>query len=292
MECRGSVQSLYYLLSISSDPVLSGFTCLESHTGRSRSIKTSSSILGHIIKVADNLAVLLLKHMRVASLLPAYRGEKTKSEASTTHAMPSDGAVALREYLGDVEFQSDALAGNHQQRRHRNRSPPRYDSADMERVLLQSMAEFQSTLDRFQGRRRRHQGQGIAHMTLQEAVNPSRPSVNVSAALEDAIAKLPKARVLPMDKTRFAPDATECGVCCDRLINGVVILRMPCGHLCHHVHATAWFRRSNTYPECRYELPTHYPSFEKGRIERMKDRPIVNCNCLLSGMHSRFFVDS
>jgi RING-like zinc finger len=52
-----------------------------------------------------------------------------------------------------------------------------------------------------------------------------------------AISSLPTVRVLPIherlaDETH-ANNRAECGICCERLVDGVALTRLPCGHVFH-----------------------------------------------------------
>jgi hypothetical protein len=109
---------------------------------------------------------------------------------------------------------------------------------------------------------------------------------------ESALDMLPWTRVLPCDKQAFQHDDTECSICCERLIDGFAITRLPCGHLFHYMCALSWLGRSNSCPDCRYELPTTSRRQERGRRERMKSRHVAQCNCQVSHMHQCFFVDT
>jgi hypothetical protein len=82
---------------------------------------------------------------------------------------------------------------------------------------------------------------------------------------ESALDMLPWTRVLPCDKQAFQHDDTECSICCERLIDGFAITRLPCGHLFHYMCALSWLGRSNSCPDCRYELPTTSRRQERGR---------------------------
>jgi hypothetical protein len=107
------------------------------------------------------------------------------------------------------------------------------------------------------------------------------------AASAEAIARLPKARVLPWDRETEKDCTKTCGVCCDRLVDGVLLTRLPCGHVYHVYCVVPWLSKNCTCPECRYEIETNNPHFEAGRKQRMKDRAVVTCSC--KGTHTCFF---
>jgi hypothetical protein len=121
--------------------------------------------------------------------------------------------------------------------------------------------------------------QHLASQTCIETSNmPASPT---------AIMRLPKARVFPWDRENSRDCTKTCGVCCDRLVDGVVLTRLPCGHVYHLCCVLPWLAKNCTCPECRYEIETKNPRFEAGRKRRMKDRATVTCSC--EGTHTCFF---
>jgi hypothetical protein len=107
------------------------------------------------------------------------------------------------------------------------------------------------------------------------------------AASPAAIMRLPKACVYPWDRESSKDCTKSCGVCSDRLVDGVAVTRLPCGHEYHLYCVLPWLSKNCTCPECRYELETKNPRFEVGRKQRMKKRATVTCSC--KGTHSCFF---
>ena len=108
----------------------------------------------------------------------------------------------------------------------------------------------------------------------------------------EAISSLPSVRVLPIHKRlaeTHANNRAECGICCERLVDGVALTRLPCGHVFHITCGVKWLEESCTCPECRYELPTKDPVYEIGRRERMKNRKTFACNCIPYSHHICFF---
>jgi hypothetical protein len=109
------------------------------------------------------------------------------------------------------------------------------------------------------------------------------------------LSQLPRARIFPKDRIVFGHDDTECSICCSRLVDGVVLMRLCCGHVFHVQCLTPWLSHRSTCPGCRYEMPTegvaHSEAAETNRRERMKGRVTYRCRCPSSGMHSCFFVD-
>jgi hypothetical protein len=149
---------------------------------------------------------------------------------------------------------------------------------DRRQAMRDSVAQFERIFD---------------SMTVADAVRETRaPAPTCSetppAASLEAITRLPKARVYPWDREQSSKECTKtCGVCCDRLVDGVVVTRLPCGHEYHLFCVLPWLSKTCTCPECRYELETKNPIFEVGRKQRMKDRATVTCSC--KGTHTCFF---
>ena len=113
------------------------------------------------------------------------------------------------------------------------------------------------------------------------------------AASKDCMSRLPKARILPCDKERNKHDSRVCGVCCGRLIDGIILMRLPCGHVYHINCLVPWFEQANSCPECRYEIPTANQVYETERQKRMANRTTVSCTCNpCLHHHTCFFDDS
>jgi hypothetical protein len=117
-------------------------------------------------------------------------------------------------------------------------------------------------------------------------ITPPRISPPASRA---AISKLPHTRVYPYDKINHKDDNTECNICFERLLDGVALSRMPCGHVYHIECIVPWLSHSCTCPECRYEIETRDPVYEIGRRQRMRKRKTFQCNCKHSVSHDCFF---
>jgi Ring finger domain len=100
-----------------------------------------------------------------------------------------------------------------------------------------------------------------------------------------AISKLPLTRIFPFDRIKHKDYNVKCTICMERLIDGVALSRLPCGHVYHINCTVSWLGRSCACPDCRYELATMDPVYEIGRRQRMRDRPIHDCGCKTKGMH-------
>ena len=99
---------------------------------------------------------------------------------------------------------------------------------------------------------------------------PQEPQKARPASMK-AIKKLPTIRVAPEDL--IDPNNRECCICLEENKLGDLVTRLPCAHIYHTHCIVDWLaNHSCTCPVCRYELPTDYPQYEVGRIERMKMR--------------------
>jgi hypothetical protein len=147
---------------------------------------------------------------------------------------------------------------------------------DRRQAMRDSVAQFESIFDSSTT------APDVIHETRVPTCTDTPP-----AASSDAIMRLPKARVYPWDRENSKECTKTCGVCCDRLVDGVVVTRLPCGHVYHLYCVIPWLGKTCTCPECRYEIETKSPRFEVDRKRRMKDRATVTCSC--KGTHTCFF---
>lgn len=149
-------------------------------------------------------------------------------------------------------------------------------NASYARVLLQSSQDMEDIMRRFQA---------------VVGIDGDGSHKVAPRASEQALSRLPHARILRTHKKQFEQDESTCGVCCERLVDGVALVRLPCGHI-YHIHcATSWLSKTCTCPECRYEIETDDVLYERTRALRMKDRRTIRCSCHPSAMHKCFFVD-
>ena len=154
---------------------------------------------------------------------------------------------------------------------------------DRRQAMRDSVAEFESIFEQSSSR-------VVADAIEETRAPPPMCTATPPAASSEAITRLPKARVYPWDKENSKECTKTCGVCCDRLVDGVVVTRLPCGHEYHLYCVVPWLSKTCTCPECRYEVETKNPRFEVGRKQRMKDRATVSCSC--KGTHTCFFPAS
>lgn len=133
--------------------------------------------------------------------------------------------------------------------------------------------------------RRRHRSDRPYQHTTTTILPGQTPPASTSA-----IMKLSHIRVFPDDKAAHQSDDRCCSVCSERLVDGVVLTRLPCGHIYHIGCIVPWLNRACTCPDCRYELPTVDKKFEAGREERMKGRKLAaSCGCPSHGYHTCIF---
>ena len=72
---------------------------------------------------------------------------------------------------------------------------------------------------------------------------------------------------------------SSCGICLEEF-GELEIAQMPCGHSYHKDCLTTWLKNSNTCPHCRFEVLTDNEDYNRGVIERMSKRKIVQIDGL------------
>lgn len=126
-------------------------------------------------------------------------------------------------------------------------------------------------------------------ITMMQRHDEQKPSVAPPMSPK-AMSRLAHYRILPVDRELHRDDTQECTVCCERLIDGVALIRLDCGHVFHANCVAPWLHRSCTCPTCRFEHETVHPNFEASRLDRMKGRAVSRCQCPPSGAHRCFFT--
>jgi Ring finger domain len=100
--------------------------------------------------------------------------------------------------------------------------------------------------------------------------NRSTPTTAVPASTRIRN-KLPAICIRPEDL--LDPANRECSICLDDPFTvGDQVTRLPCAHFYHRHCIQGWLSQSCTCPICRFELPTDDPSYEIGRLQRMRHR--------------------
>jgi hypothetical protein len=163
--------------------------------------------------------------------------------------------------------------------------------ADQEKRRRHAIAgHVEELVQRNQGNR--HPRAPISSQVLHHGSEEGGTDRPLSNAL---LRQLPRARIFAKDRSAFGHDDAECSICCCRLVGGVVLMRLCCGHVFHAQCLAPWLSRQSTCPDCRYEMPIEgvadSGAAELNRRERMKGRVTYQCRCPPSGMHSCFFVD-
>jgi hypothetical protein len=151
--------------------------------------------------------------------------------------------------------------------------------ADYELIVQESNASSASTSVDSSPTRNYHNSAG-QHRPI--PIKSSRPP----PASAGAIGALPRARVLPLHRDH-AMNTDPCGICCEDLTDGIVLMKLPCGHIYHLCCIVPWLKTNCTCPECRYELPTDDPVYEVDRRQRMTNYRVISCNCRV--VHQCFF---
>jgi hypothetical protein len=90
---------------------------------------------------------------------------------------------------------------------------------------------------------------------------PARPPPPASAA---AVAALPRRALTAAGLAAPGGGDARCPVC---LCLGVgdAVLELPCSHVAHEACLGPWLARTNTCPECRFELPTGNEAHDRQR---------------------------
>ena len=89
-------------------------------------------------------------------------------------------------------------------------------------------------------------------------------------ASQRALRSLPQISICPQDL--IDPVNRECCICLEPHALRSTGIRLPCAHIFHTGCIKHWLQSSCTCPVCRYELPTDDTEYEKGRLQRMKQR--------------------
>ncbi|KAK4528426.1 hypothetical protein GAYE_SCF56G6369 [Galdieria yellowstonensis] len=88
------------------------------------------------------------------------------------------------------------------------------------------------------------------------------PSLPVS---KRAIEKL---KTIQFSSENVPSTGSECVVCSESFQLGDEAKQLPCKHLYHSACILSWFRKHNSCPLCRHELPTDNLFYEAKRRER------------------------
>jgi hypothetical protein len=92
------------------------------------------------------------------------------------------------------------------------------------------------------------------------AAQPTRSHAKPPASAE-AIASL---EVVAVDEASNLT-STSCSICLNSLEIGEECVRMKCAHVYHRDCLTSWLRTTNTCPDCRFEVESCDPKYERRR---------------------------
>jgi len=234
------------------------------------------------------------------------------SSSSASRYDTSDPMQVLQAALADVEQTVSLFENRHEQ----DRSSSSSDQS--RRVALWSQSTDWSVTD--------------PDRIPSSQAYASRTSTTTSGSAPPAschvISMLPRARIafLPTVSTQEAAAAAskdnnmtvlseddDCVICCEGLVHTTttttiaessndtnnnksrtaMVTRLPCGHVYHFHCICSWLSKTNTCPECRYELPTDNVQYEKRRMRKYRhpdnQKPIQSCHCT-SGDHKCFVM--
>eukprot|EP00591_Stephanopyxis_turris_P001407 CAMPEP_0195508188 /NCGR_PEP_ID=MMETSP0794_2-20130614/1470_1 /TAXON_ID=515487 /ORGANISM="Stephanopyxis turris, Strain CCMP 815" /LENGTH=339 /DNA_ID=CAMNT_0040635093 /DNA_START=237 /DNA_END=1256 /DNA_ORIENTATION=- len=104
----------------------------------------------------------------------------------------------------------------------------------------------------------------------QQGESPPQSATAVPPASAKAVRQLPTVTVSKEDL--LDENNRECCICFEDNTLGSKVTRLPCGHLFHRPCISEWLHKHCTCPICRFELETDNPTYERGRLERMRHR--------------------
>ena len=217
-----------------------------------------------------------------------------------TPSMETTGRQRLHQYLALVNLRESTVPASSSRRNGRRQQQqstsgtPSAVSSSSQRLAAQYHHELQSDVQLLSATRQRHSienGDDDTGSVSDESEIFAAPAGGPPPPISlTALTRLPRYRVLPCDKIIHRHNTSECSICSDRLVDGIMLTRLPCGHIYHTQCIVPWLSRTSSCPTCRYELPTNSPSvsYEVLRQLKMKDRPTVSCQCR-PGFHTCFF---
>eukprot|EP00591_Stephanopyxis_turris_P010329 CAMPEP_0195517906 /NCGR_PEP_ID=MMETSP0794_2-20130614/11815_1 /TAXON_ID=515487 /ORGANISM="Stephanopyxis turris, Strain CCMP 815" /LENGTH=240 /DNA_ID=CAMNT_0040646783 /DNA_START=321 /DNA_END=1043 /DNA_ORIENTATION=+ len=227
--------------------------------------------------------------MRWTNSTPSERTGSTRNDAargaaqSLTNSLSHDALFLLPSHN---EQQAENRAGSSSEEPSNDRSNTNNDyliAAEFEReeveLLRNELRRMESLFQSLLGQS--YEIVGDIH-SMSNGYNGSRgATLNGSDAIppasSKAIRQLPMVKVTKEDLCEHENNA-ECCICFRENHLGQKVTKLPCGHLYHKPCITEWLKKHCTCPICRYELETDDAFYERGRLERMRQRNATNTN--------------
>lgn len=119
---------------------------------------------------------------------------------------------------------------------------------------------------------------------LQRIVQDDPNSYGPPPASEEAVMKLPKgtySELCPKEEGKKDENNSEfnnCSICCDEYSyeDSTILNKLPCQHIYHEECIKTWLKSHNTWPACRFELPTNDIDYENNKLNSQNPNYMSN----------------